>query len=387
MSRLTRRQFLKVSSAVAGVALAGAACGPQPAPTPLSGAQAAAIPPTVAPTATPSPLPPTPAPTITSSPLPPTPVPSSTPAAPAVISGQRPEIIKFYPDGPSRVVQTHHAGVWKDQQLAPDALRRLVDTSITKLTGVSDAAQAWASLFSPKEKIALKVNAFRNSIIWTHPALVKAVTDSLQDAGIPAEQLIIFDYSTDELKTAGYAVNPGEAGVRCYGTDSKYTASGKAGYAQVELSNILLECDALINLPVLKTHMIAGITFALKNHYGSVSNPESLHSPVGPAMAALNALAPIKDKTRLIIGDALEACLNYGYGWPYWKADWTGDSILMSFDPVAMDTIALQLLTQLKKDNLGSMLGMATPCLKSGAEAGLGTNDPAQIDMVEETIT
>jgi hypothetical protein len=371
MSRLTRRQFLQLSSAAAGAALVGVGCAPQPTPT--------ATPSPVAPTAVPpTEVPPTP--------LPPTPVPTSTPAPVAVIPGQRPAIIKFYPDAPSRVVQTHHAGVWKDKQLVPEALRQMVDTSITKLTGLADAKQAWASLFSPKEKIALKVNAFRNSTIWTHPALVQAVTDSLQEAGIPAEQLTIFDYTTNELTTAGYVVNQGNPGVQCFGTESHYTAGGKARKADVDLSNILLECDALINLPVLKTHMIAGMTFALKNHYGSVRDPEGLHYAIGPTMAALNALAPIKDKTRLIIGDALEACLKYTYSWPYWEADWTGDSIFMSFDPVAHDTVGLQLLTQLKKDDTASMLGMATPCLESSAQAGLGTNDPAHIEMVEEKL-
>jgi hypothetical protein len=376
MSRLTRRQFLKLSSAAAGAALVGAGCVPQPAPTATpSPVPTTAIPPTAVP---PTAVPPTP--------LPPTPAPTSSPAPVAVIAGQRPAIIKFFPDAPSRVVQTHHAGVWKDKQLVPEALRQMVDTSIAKLTGLADAKQAWASLFSPKEKIALKVNTFRNSTIWTHPALVQAVTDSLQDAGIPAEQLTIFDYTTNELKTAGFAVNQGQPGVQCFGTESKYTASGKARKADVDLSNILLECDALINLPVLKSHMIAGMTFALKNHYGSVRNPDSLHYAIGPTMAALNALAPIKDKTRLIIGDALEANLNYSYSWPYWEADWTGDSIFMSFDPVAHDTVGLQLLTQLKKEDTAAMLGMATPCLESSAAAGLGTNDPAHIEMIEEKL-
>ncbi len=38
---------------------------------------------------------------------------------------------------------------------------------------------------------------------------------------------------------------------------------------KINLANVLKECDALINIPVLKSHMMAGITFAMKNHYGS----------------------------------------------------------------------------------------------------------------------
>jgi hypothetical protein len=88
----------------------------------------------------------------------------------------------------------------------------------------------------------------------------------------------------------------------------------------------------------------------------------------------------------LIIGDVLTACLRYRGAYPYWSSDWTGDSILMSFDPVAIDTTALQMLSQLLTDeggNPASILGMATPCLENGAALGLGTNDPANIDLKE----
>jgi uncharacterized protein (DUF362 family) len=319
-------------------------------------------------------------------------------------SVSREDVLKFHPDAPSKVVQTHHASVWagtptelsnsaeENALLAPEPLREMLDASITELTGLKQARDAWAVLFSPEERIAIKVNAFRNSLIWTHVPLVTAVTDSLQDAGIPAEQIVIFDYYTSELEKAGFAVNEDGSGVRCYGTESDYTQEGTVKGMDIELSDILLECDALINMPVLKSHMISGISFAMKNHYGSISRPSLLHSNIGNAMAELNALSPIKDRTRLIVGDALTACLKYGGSYPYWSSDWTGDSILMSFDPVAIDTVALQMLERLLTDEGGSpasllaLMEMATPCLEGGAEFGLGTNDPASMDLVEVNL-
>jgi len=138
--------------------------------------------------------------------------------------------------------------------------------------------------------------------------------------------------------------------------------------------------------------MISGITFAMKNHYGSISAPSLLHSNIGNAIAELNALPPIKDRTRLIIGDALTACLKYRGSYPYWSSDWTGDSILVSFDPVAIDTMALQMLDRLLTDAGGSpasllaLREMATSCLESAAELGLGTDDPENIDLVEVNL-
>jgi hypothetical protein len=317
-------------------------------------------------------------------------------------SVSREDVFKFHPNAPSKVVHAHHAGVWtstptvgsladsaeENALLSPEALREMLDASITELTGLEKARDAWAVLFSPEERIGIKVNAFRNSLIWTHVPLVTAVTDSLQDAGVPPEQIVIFDYYTSELEKAGFAINEDGPGVRCYGTESNYTQEGTVKGMNIEFSNILLECDALINVPVLKSHMIAGLSFALKNHYGSIRSPGDLHSDIGNAMGELNALSPVKDRTRLIVGDVLTACLRYGGVFPYWTSDRIGDSILLSFDPVAADTIALQTLGQFLKDEgdgpRSVLLEMsATPCLESGSELGLGTNDPANIDLVD----
>ena len=266
----------------------------------------------------------------------------------------------------------------------------MLDASITKLTGLNDARAAWSALFKPGERIAIKVNTFSNSLIWTHAPLVLAVTDSLQAAGIPAEGITIYDYTSTELSTAGYPVNVDAPGVRCTGMDSNYDTTPIAVMNRpIKLANILKDCDALINMPVLKSHMMAGITFAMKNHYGSFYYPDMLHSGDMTEIAALNALPEIKDRTRLIIGDALAANLRYANSWPYWQEDWIGDSIFMSFDPVAHDTIGLQLLTHaLEKDggNPASLVGMATPALQYAVELGLGTNDPANMDIIEQTV-
>jgi hypothetical protein len=73
-----------------------------------------------------------------------------------------------------------------------------------------------------------------------------------------------------------------------------------------------------------------------------------------------------------------------------WTDKVTGDSIFMSFDPVAHDTMGLQLLTQeLEKDggNPASLIGMATPAIQYAVELGLGTSDPANMEIVEQTLT
>ncbi len=116
--------------------------------------------------------------------------------------------------------------------------------------------------------------------------------------------------------------------------------------------------------------------------------PELLHNPAWDKMAGLNALAPIKDRTRLIIGDMLEANLHSSGSYPYWKPDYHGDSILMSFDPVAPDTIGLGVLNQLlaAEGSSVSLLDSAPRCLASGAALGLGANLAENIEVVETSI-
>jgi hypothetical protein len=259
----------------------------------------------------------------------------------------------------------------------------MLDVSIVELTGLKDAQAAWASLFDPSERIAIKVNTIQSSGYWTHVPLVMAVAESLQDVGIPAEQIVIYDRSTAELKAAGYPVNPDGPGVRCYGTGGNFTPGWTLLDRDISLSDILLECDALINMPILKGHNVSGCTFAMKNHYGSFNRAPYYHRPIGPAIAGLNALPPIRDRTRLIIGDMLTICTND------WRQATTGDSILMSRDPVAHDAIGVQVLSEVLTSQGRSATGMintAIEWLRNGTELGLGVHDLDNIEWVDSIL-
>jgi hypothetical protein len=346
--QLSRRGFIKVAAAMSFLAGCRAA-NPQPTPTPAT------------------------LPTNTSTPQ------STTTRGPS----PTPTVSQRGPDELSKVVHTHHAGVWNDEELAPQAIGQMLDASVTELTGLSDASEAWATLFDPSERIAIKVSTISSSDFWTHVPLVMAVTECLQNVGVPAEQIVVFDRATGELRTAGFPINPDGPGVRCYGTDEDYSGSWSVLNAEVMLSDILLNCDALINMPILKGHIFAGCTFAMKSHYGTIDNAPSLHRPIGPAIAGLNALPPIRDRTRLIIGDMLTICTQD------WHRAEIGDSILMSADPVAHDMIGLQKLCEVITSQGGSATGTmntATWWLEQGAELGLGANDPDDIDLVEVSL-
>jgi hypothetical protein len=113
--RLSRRGFIKVAAAVSFLAGCRAA-HPQPTLTPTASPTS-----TPRPTETPYPTD-TPTPTVT-----PSPTPSPMPTAPP----SRPDVIQTYPEVASKVVHTHHAGVWSGERLDPNALRQMLDASIS----------------------------------------------------------------------------------------------------------------------------------------------------------------------------------------------------------------------------------------------------------------
>jgi hypothetical protein len=299
------------------------------------------------------------------------------------VKARRPEIIQFYPDAPSKVVQAQHVGVWSGDELAPEAIRQMLNASITELTGLNDATEAWAALFAPDERIAIKVNALRGPCL-THVPLVMTVTECLQAAGVPAEQIVIFDRYTDELMYAGYTINRDGPQVRCYGTSNSgpaarsssarndhYVSGWKIMDSDVGFSEILMSCHALINMPILKSAMLpeVGMTFDMKNHYGTFDRPANFHGDrFRRGVAELNALPPIRDRARLIIGDVLTQKR-------YRPRQIVGieNTILVSFDPVAHDTVGLQMTSEaLTAEGRDPAAAMAPASLWLATSAGLG---------------
>ncbi len=392
---LSRREFIKLA------ALAGVLAGCRPA-EPL-GAPTGEPPIHVAPTLRPSAMPgvaqmpiptstlaPTGAPSVRPSAMsgiaPATTVVPATNVAPAPPAPLRPDIIKIYPTVKSKVIQTRCATVWQGENLERAALRKMLDASIAPLTGIDDADKAWAALFKPNARIAIKVNSVGNGS--THLALVLAVTERLQDLGIRPEQITLYDRASNELSDSGFPVNRSGSAVRCYGTDDQFTAGWTINENPVRLSRVLADCDALINMPILKALTIGGISFAMKNHYGSVDDPGRFHSNhFTPGITGLNALEPIRERTHLIIGDVLSEKTH---------ADLTNyaviggtNSILMSFDPVAHDSVGLQMasegLSASGRDPF-VMEAFADEWLKVGPQLGLGTNEPANMDLVKVSL-
>jgi len=280
----------------------------------------------------------------------------------------------------SRVVKVHHSGAWAGADTAQETVLQMLDDGLSTLTGVEDKLSAWQALFNAGDRVLLKVNCIDSSLP-TPPVVTYAVAQRLIDAGLSPENILIFDRTNRELEACGYELNESGPGIRCHGALGEGTEAALS-QATVRFYKEFDECDAVINLPLPRSHPFAGITVALKNHYGSVNQPMRLHDNSCAAAADLNAQPNIRDKTRLIIGSALLVASGN------WRNPETEDSLLLSFDPVAHDTVARDILVRYREAQgqaAGSLIDVSR-YLQSAQSLNLGTNDPTKIELIETTL-
>ena len=225
----------------------------------------------------------------------------------------------------------------------------LLDRAITSYTGHAKPMEAWKSLVPMDQVIGLKVNGLGSKGIATHPALINAVAERLQQAGVKPGNILVFDQNGMFLAACGMTVNRDPSRMRCYPSDAAGFEDEESswGVARIRLTKILTrECGLVINMPILKDHQMAGVTFAMKNMYGVVDKPYSLHgNHCNPAVADLNCIPVIRDKVRFTIGDAISSVYDGG---PAFHPErlWYPNALIVGQDRVALDTIAWQMLEQ-----------------------------------------
>ena len=269
-------------------------------------------------------------------------------------------------------------------------LVKLLDKAMQAQFDLDNPVECWRQIFPRKDEVVgLKVNCLsgRGS---THIELVEAIQERLFGAGIKPEHVIIWDRFNSDLEDAGFKITTRGKGPRCYGNDMhgfdpNLFMHGEA--ASLICRTVTRHCQAIINLPVLRDHSIAGLTLALKNLFGAIHNPNKYHLTNGnPYIADVYALKPIHQKVRLTICDAVEAQYQGGPSWlPQWR--WPFNGLLVGTDPVAMDTTGRQIIDQ-KRLEMGmsslALSGREPRYIHTAADAAhrLGFDRPERIQVV-----
>ncbi len=267
----------------------------------------------------------------------------------------------------------------------------LLDRAMQTLFDRDNPIETWKKLVRPGETVGLKVNTLGGRGLSTNLQLVEAICERLQEAGIKASDIVVWDRDSDEMEHVGFRVATGGNRVQCFGTDRvdyepELVTHGSVGS---RLSKILTQrCNVLINVPLLKDHDSAGVTMALKNIYGVIHNPNKYHpNGCNPYIADLNMLPEIRSKMRLTICDATTACFEGGPGYKP-EYSWKNNALMVSQDPVALDYTGWQIIERKRAEKgLKTLEGDKRPpnyiATAADAQHRLGTNDPRRIAVVE----
>jgi uncharacterized protein (DUF362 family) len=289
-------------------------------------------------------------------------------------------------EGKSIVVRVRRPKAFAEGEIPQKTVADMVHAAVERLAGVEDRTEAWRKFVHPDDVVGLKINCLFGVGASTHPEVVAAIVAGCRLAGVPDEHILVWDRDSGDLTKSGYAVCR-SGGYLCFGTDGDYEGEPvSAGAYKGHMTKILTQrITALINVPILKSHGICGLTMSMKNHLGSIDNPSDCHgNNCDPFLADINGLPVIRETTRLIIADALFPIAEGGpqarpgYTWPY-------GGILAATDTVAIDWLGLQILEARRREiGLGSIT-QAARHIATAAHRGLGTNDPKRIAIVEVT--
>ncbi|MCP4251832.1 MAG: DUF362 domain-containing protein [Candidatus Scalindua sp.] len=269
-------------------------------------------------------------------------------------------------------------------------VKQMMDSGITLLTGTDNPKDAWKSLFHEDERIGIKINGLGSDILVGNYQICWAIVDALKGIGVKENNIIIWDQYQNFFLSSGFKINRSFKGVRTYTTDGgggkEALDSGSShreydsGYGAVKISKILTtEVDSLINLGLLKDHGLAGVSIALKNiSHGVISHPDIFHdNSCDPFIAAINSIPVIKDKLKLHICNGIVG-LYEGGPMPKKRYVWNNNGIILSKDPVALDTVGMNIIEEKRKEKeLRSLFNRPNlpKHIETAAKYGLGVSD------------
>ncbi len=226
----------------------------------------------------------------------------------------------------------------------PKIVETMLDSAVCRLSGREDPVSAWKKYIHADDTVGIKMTVY---MISTSEEVVKAVQSGAQKAGVKPGKILVGDRGK----------SPGKK----------------------------KPVTALVNVPSLKAHHVSGIGCAIKNYIIYHSNPGSLHANSCADLGKAWQLPVVKNKTRLIVVDALEPFFDKGPQMTP-KYRWSYKGLIVGTDPVAVDTVCLRII-QAKRNAYKKEPWPVSPPPKSiplaDTKYHIGTSDPAKIQLVK----
>ncbi|NIN69652.1 MAG: DUF362 domain-containing protein [Anaerolineae bacterium] len=313
-------------------------------------------------------------------------------------SSSKPKVVHTYC---ARATDWDFSATWWGGCVDQAVVQEMVDRGVMELTGRTTRVAAWQALipdYVPGQRVAIKVN-LNNADSQTDSdneidALIEpvnAVVTGLKEIGVAESDIWVYDAIkpiTDRLQdrcefpsvrfSGGWGTNP-----QGFSSTEKVTFATPPGHpslADQRISNVLVNADYLINMPIMKKHCCAWVTLSFKNHFGSIENCAALHGYTFPYETnytpAYNPMVDIYKnphflgKTVLTIADGLYGSKGDQASVPQ---PWTTfgnqapNSMFFSRDPVAIDSVMYDFLETEAGVNVGG-----DDYLALAAQQGLG---------------
>jgi len=259
-----------------------------------------------------------------------------------------------------------------------------IQDSVTK---VFDLMGGVTNMIKPGTTVMLKPNAGHASpadtSVCTNPEVVRAVIREVKKANpksiVIAEAAAIGCDTMECYEVSGIADVAREEGVELYDikADKDLINVAVRGYRSnlhhVKLPRRLLEADHLINLPILKAHASMVFSCALKNIKGVVQDAVHLQMhQQNLTMAMMDVWSVCRADINIV--DAIRPASGYS---PHTPVPIEVDCIMGSYDPVALDRIACELVG-IDPDGVDYF--------RVAQEAGLGTTNRDDIEVVGDKV-
>ena len=336
----------------------------------------------------------------------------------------------------SRVAYLENPNLLNNYDPKPDAVKDAVAKLLATLTGKDQPADVWKELgLEPDDTVAVKIAALGDARTSTSREVINAVTDSLTDAGVKPENIIIWDRREDEMTRSGFrvsnakgkiqtrAVIPGPnsdvpglgwdpdtpgyfsptMGELIYG-DLKFQPSlldglpggppsgggtDRTPYLSFYTKLVTRKDVKVVNLGTMTSDSNLGIYGCCASlALGSIDNNRRLLKPNSDQDTTLGEILisdPLKPKTILHLSDGL--VIKFA-GNRSFDANFaaTPGILLASKDPVALDSMAVDRFEQLRLNpgpgvppipKIGNV-----PHLAGAALVGAGNTDPKKIEIV-----
>jgi uncharacterized protein (DUF362 family) len=329
----------------------------------------------------------------------------------------------------SYVYRTQNSEAIADYEADSAVVRRMVDNLVMAATGQPTVSSAWGSLVKPSDVVGIKVCANGAPLFSSHPAVVNAIASGLATAGVPAQNIVVWDREERLLKAAGFRSK--NAGYRLMWSEGNYDPKavitsavlGKLIYGDLlftakapdtlrgefraepvdpdkkrlrsidnlsdesHVSSVLTRVvTKVINVPVLSDNAYCGLSGALFNM--TIQNLDNwrrlVQDPINgdPSIPEAYADPRISDKVVFQVMDGLIALFA---GAPLGDANYAVHfgTLYASKDPVAMDAVALRRIDEWR---LGAQMEPASKTaryLQTAFSYGLGNADLGKIEVVD----